>query len=95
MDVGELVGIGKLNIVCEGVFGFNFDDVDVMIDFILLVVFDSNLVWCVQYNKLVVIGMMGLFDVQLISFVDVVKFIFVVFVVNYSVGVNLMLLLVK
>ena len=95
MDVGELAGIGKLNTACEGVSGLNPDDVDVMIDFTLPAAFDSNLAWCVQHNKPVVIGTTGLSDAQLTSLADAAKSIPVVFAANYSVGVNLMLSLVK
>lgn len=95
MDVGELAGIGKLSTACEGVSGLNPDDVDVMIDFTLPAAFDSNLAWCVQHKKPVVIGTTGLSDAQLTSLADAAKSIPVVFAANYSVGVNLMLSLVK
>ena len=95
MDVGELAGIGKLNTACEGVSGLNPDDVDVMIDFTLPAAFDSNLAWCVKHKKPVVIGTTGLSDAQLTSLADAAKSIPVVFAANYSVGVNLMLSLVK
>ncbi|MFS1704189.1 4-hydroxy-tetrahydrodipicolinate reductase [Aestuariibacter sp. GS-14] len=95
MDVGELAGIGKLNTACVGMSGLNPDDVDVMIDFTLPAAFESNLAWCVKHAKPVVIGTTGLSDTQLVSLANAAQSIPVVFAANYSVGVNLMLSLVK
>ena len=95
MDVGELAGIGKLETACSALSSIDPADVDVMIDFTLPAAFDSNLKWCVTNNKPVVIGTTGLSAAQLDLLADAATKIPVVFAANYSVGVNLMLSLVK
>lgn len=95
IDVGELAGIGSLEIHCTAVSELNADDVDVVIDFTLPAAFDDNLAWCVKHNKPVVIGTTGLSQDQLTSLDKAAKVIPLVFAANYSVGVNVMLALVK
>ncbi|QJR79724.1 4-hydroxy-tetrahydrodipicolinate reductase [Alteromonas pelagimontana] len=95
MNVGELAGIGSLPIKCTAVSEINPTQVDVMIDFTLPAAFDSNLAWCVSHNIPVVIGTTGLSDEQLSSLKNAATQIPVVFAANYSVGVNVMLSLVK
>lgn len=95
MNVGELAGIGKLAVNCAAVSSISADDVDVMIDFTLPAAFDSNLAWCVANNKPVVIGTTGLNDSQLQALRQAAVTIPVVFAANYSVGVNVMLSLVR
>ncbi|MDC8831704.1 4-hydroxy-tetrahydrodipicolinate reductase [Alteromonas gilva] len=95
IDVGELAGIGKLGTPCSGLSLISPDEVDVMIDFTLPAAFESNLAWCVAHNKPVVIGTTGLSAQQLDSLAAAAEKIPVVFAANYSVGVNLMLSLVK
>lgn len=95
MNVGELAGIGKLPVDCSAVSQVNPDDVDVMIDFTLPAAFDTNLAWCVKHRKPVVIGTTGMSDAQLSALDKASESIPVVFAANYSVGVNLMLSLVR
>ncbi|WP_137167429.1 4-hydroxy-tetrahydrodipicolinate reductase [Salinimonas lutimaris] len=95
MNVGELAGIGKLPVDCSAVSQVNPDDVDVMIDFTLPAAFDTNLAWCVKHGKPVVIGTTGMSDAQLSALDKASESIPVVFAANYSVGVNLMLSLVR
>ncbi|MCU7553801.1 4-hydroxy-tetrahydrodipicolinate reductase [Alteromonas sp. ASW11-19] len=95
MNVGELAGIGKLGVSCCAVGEINPDSVDVMIDFTLPAAFEANLQWCVDNRKPVIIGTTGLSDAQLAALDEAAKAIPVVFAANYSVGVNLMLSLVR
>ncbi len=95
MNVGELAGIGSLPVNCTGVSQTKADDVDVMIDFTLPAAFDANVNWCVENKVPVVIGTTGLSDEQLHLLRQASEQIPIVFAANYSVGVNLMLSLVR
>jgi 4-hydroxy-tetrahydrodipicolinate reductase len=95
MNVGELAGIGKKPITCSPISSLQQDSADVMIDFTLPAVIESNLAWCVKNNMPVVIGTTGLNDTQLAALDEAAKQIPIVFAANYSVGVNLMLSLVR
>ena len=95
LNVGELAGIGKKNIDCSALSDLSGSDADVMIDFTLPSVIESNLAWCVENNMPVVIGTTGLNDSQLNALDEAAKHIPIVSAANYSVGVNLMLSLVR
>ncbi|WDT88117.1 4-hydroxy-tetrahydrodipicolinate reductase [Alteromonas sp. 009811495] len=95
MNVGELAGIGKKEVDCTAVSLLSGDDADVMIDFTLPSIIENNLAWCVKHKMPVVIGTTGLNDEQLAALNDAAKHIPIVFAANYSVGVNLMLSLVR
>ncbi|MEW9798291.1 4-hydroxy-tetrahydrodipicolinate reductase [Alteromonas sp. CYL-A6] len=95
MKVGELAGTGASDLMCTGVSSLSPSDVDVMIDFTLPVVFDENLNWCEKNGVPMVIGTTGLSAAQLEKLDKAAKKIPLVFAANYSVGVNLMLSLVK
>ena len=95
LNVGELAGLGKKNIDCSALSDLSGSDADVMIDFTLPSVIESNLAWCVDNNMPVVIGTTGLNDSQLNALDVAAKHIPIVFAANYSVGVNLMLSLVR
>ena len=95
MNVGELAGIGKKPIDCLGMSALTQQHADVMIDFTLPVVFENNIAWCVANKMPVVIGTTGLSESQLAVLDEAAKTIPIVFAANYSVGVNLMLSLVR
>lgn len=95
MDVGELAGIGKRQLPVVSIDDKNHDNIDVAIDFTLPVALENNLDWCVKHNKPVVIGTTGLNTNQLAMLQNASKSIPIVFAANYSVGVNLMLNLVR
>lgn len=95
MNVGELAGIGKLDVECVGFSQLDPNSIDVMIDFTLPAALDANLAWCIKHNKPVVIGTTGLSQQQLAQLDEAAKVIPIVFAANYSVGVNLMLNLVR
>ncbi|WP_026294683.1 4-hydroxy-tetrahydrodipicolinate reductase [Salinimonas chungwhensis] len=94
-DVGELAGMGKLSIDCTPLSQVSAAAVDVMIDFTLPAALEENLAWCCEHKKPVVIGTTGLSDTQLARLKDAAGHIPIVFAANYSVGVNLMLSLVR
>lgn len=95
MNVGELAGVGSLPLNCTGVSQISASDVEVMIDFTLPAAFDANVNWCVENKVPVVIGTTGLSDDQLSRLTQAAEHIPIVFAANYSVGVNLMLSLVR
>ena len=95
MNVGELAGIGKKTINCIGISALSPEHADVMIDFTLPVIFRNNLQWCVTHHMPLVIGTTGLNDEQMALLDQAAKHIPIVFAANYSVGVNLMLSLVR
>lgn len=95
MNVGELAGIGKKDVNCSPISSLSKGDADVMIDFTLPVTLESNLQWCVDTKTPVVIGTTGLSETQLGLLDAAAQHIPIVFAANYSVGVNLMLSLVR
>ncbi len=95
MNVGELAGIAGQTLSCTSVSELRPEEVDVMIDFTLPVVFEDNIRWCVAHEKPIVIGTTGLDAAQLAVLDEAAQSIPVVFAANYSVGINLMLSLVK
>lgn len=92
MDAGELAGTGKSGLILT-----ERPDpaVDAMIDFTLPAALADNLKWCVEHKKPVVIGTTGLDDQQEALLKQAAGVIPIVFAANYSVGVNLMLNLLK
>lgn len=95
VDVGELAGIGRQGIVaCDDLSGFAAQT-DVVIDFTLPETLEANLAWCIKHRLPVVIGTTGLNSVQKQALSDALNHIPIVFSANYSVGVNLMLNLVR
>ncbi|WP_416305238.1 4-hydroxy-tetrahydrodipicolinate reductase [Neptunicella sp. SCSIO 80796] len=95
MDVGELAGIGKQGLAVSGDPESLVDDVDVIIDFTLPAALETNLAWCVANNKPIVIGTTGLNQAHKIALNKAAQHIPVVFAANYSIGVNLLLNLVR
>lgn len=94
-DVGELAGIGPRGIIVQGDLSQVAAKIDVAIDFTLPVALKANLDWCVQNNKAAVIGTTGLNAEQKSILQTAAKHIPIVFAANYSVGVNLLLSLVR
>lgn len=95
MNVGELAGVGSLPVHCQAVADIDPKQVDVMIDFTLPAALTDNLDWCVENHMPVVIGTTGLNDEQLARLHQASQSIPIVFAANYSVGINLMLSLVR
>lgn len=95
MDVGELSGIGKRNLNVSGSLDPQSDLIDVVIDFTLPAALEQNLTWCINNQKAIVIGTTGLSEAHKSLLHVAAKQIPIVFAANYSVGVNLMLNLVR
>lgn len=95
IDAGELAGINRQYIGVEALHDGLANRADVLIDFTLPDALSSNLDYAVSQQKPLVIGTTGLSDEQL-SLIDKAALeIPIVFAANYSVGVNVMLNLVK
>lgn len=95
MDAGELAGIAKQYIAISEFEPRVLDNADVVIDFTLPEALADNLNVALSYKKAMVIGTTGLVPGQLALIDDAAKHIPIVFAANYSVGVNVMLNLVK
>lgn len=95
LDAGELAGIGKKGLLLCADLSAHIDQIEVLIDFTLPVALTDNLVFCVKHNKPIIIGTTGLNAEQKSALDSAAKHIPIVFAANYSVGVNLMLNLVR
>ncbi len=92
-DAGELAGLGKLGVAVTA--SLEPQAVDVVIDFTLPETLSANLEWCIKHQKPIVIGTTGLDDSQMQQIRDAAQQIPVVWAANMSVGINLLLNLVK
>ena len=95
MDVGELAGIGRRALCVTSNLSSEAENIDVLIDFTLPAALKTNLDWCVAHQKPVVIGTTGLDPQQKQYLEQAANHIPIVFAANYSVGVNLLLNLVR
>lgn len=95
MDAGELAGIAKQYVKLKELAPHILDNADVLIDFTLAEALGENLSIAQKSNKPMVIGTTGLSPAQLALIDNAAKHIPIVFAANYSVGVNVMLNLVK
>lgn len=64
-DLGELAGIGRLEVTAVDSLDAIVDDFDVLIDFTAPKVTLANLAFCAQHGKAIVIGTTGLSDDEL------------------------------
>lgn len=94
MDVGEIAGIGKLDIQ-TATLSAQAELADVYIDFTLPDASIENLKWCVANKKPIVIGTTGFNKAQLAQIDEAGQQIPVVFAANMSVGVNLLFKLLE
>ena len=94
-DAGSMVGIGENGVMLTHDLDEASVALDTVIDFTLPVVLSENLAWCVKHNKPMVIGTTGLNAEQKEALNKAAESIPIVFAANYSVGVNLLLNLVK
>ncbi|MCU4676758.1 4-hydroxy-tetrahydrodipicolinate reductase [Catenovulum sp. 2E275] len=94
MDVGEIAGIGKLELTTTSLTA-QTELADVYIDFTLPDASIENIKWCVANKKPVVIGTTGFNKEQLAQIDEAGKQIPVVFAANMSVGVNLLFKLLE
>lgn len=94
-DVGDLAGIGQQGIKVIAHSQLDPNHIDVMVDFTLPSALESNLSWCIEHSKPVVVGTTGLSEQHKVVLQQAAEHIPIVFAANYSVGVNLMLSLVR
>lgn len=94
-DIGELAGIGSKGLKVAKTLDDSVDEIDIVIDFTLPAALEANLQWCIQNNKPIVVGTTGLKPSQKEGLLRAAEHIPIVFAANYSVGVNLLLNLVK
>ncbi|WP_371195880.1 4-hydroxy-tetrahydrodipicolinate reductase [Glaciecola sp. SC05] len=95
MDAGEIAGINKQYVTLSEITPRLIDNADVLIDFTLAEALADNLNIAIKSAKPIVIGTTGLNQEQLALIDLAAKQVPIVFAANYSVGVNLMLNLVK
>lgn len=95
MDAGELAGIAKQYIKISAIEESLLSHADVLIDFTLPDALADNLALAIKCKTPMVIGTTGLLPAQLDMIDQAAKHIPIVFAANYSVGVNVMLNLVK
>jgi 4-hydroxy-tetrahydrodipicolinate reductase len=95
VDAGALAGIDHQDIPLVDKLDSYVNDINVLIDFSLPAALSANLNWCLHHHKPMVIGTTGLSATQKAELQAVAGHIPIVFAANYSVGVNLMLNLVR
>lgn len=89
VDVGELVGIGKVDVLLNSSLEDQLEKFDVLIDFTHPSVTMYNLELCVKAKKAVIIGTTGFSEAQKQQILEAGKHIPIVFSANYSIGINL------
>ncbi len=95
VDAGEVAGVGKQNVTLQVLTEELASQADVIIDFTLPSALKGNLSTAIATSTPIVIGTTGLKTSQLNLIDEAASQIPVVFAANYSVGVNLMLNLVR
>ncbi len=95
VDVGELVGIGKLGVAIGDDLEAVMADIDVLIDFSLPESTVKAVQICQQHKVAMVIGTTGLDDEQNAIVNQASQEISIVYAGNYSTGVNLSLKLIE
>ncbi|WP_447894469.1 4-hydroxy-tetrahydrodipicolinate reductase [Vreelandella sp. GE22] len=94
-DIGELAGTGKCGVTAVDSLNAIVDDFDVLIDFTAPQVTLSNLAFCAEHGKAIVIGTTGMNDDELDELDGYQDRVAMVFAPNMSVGVNLTLKLLE
>ncbi|WP_394127529.1 4-hydroxy-tetrahydrodipicolinate reductase [Vibrio hepatarius] len=95
VDLGELCGEGKFDVVVTDDLAKQIEQFDVIIDFTAPVSTLANLELCRQHGKSIVIGTTGFSDEERAQIDEIAKQVPVVMAPNYSVGVNLVFKLLE
>lgn len=95
VDIGELCGEGKLDVVLTDDLAKEVGNFDVIIDFTSPASTLANLELCKQHGKSIVIGTTGFTDEERAIIDEAAKQIPIVMAPNYSVGVNLVFKLLE
>ncbi len=90
LDVGELSGIGKVEVILCDDLAKVVDDFDLLIDFSSPSATLAHLALCKTHGKKMVIGTTGFTEPERAFIAQTAKEIPIVMAANYSVGVNLM-----
>ena len=94
-DAGELAGVGTLGVKVVDQIELAVDDFDVLIDFTTPDTTMHNIKVCLAHDKKMVIGTTGFDEASLKTLREAAQRIAIVFAANFSVGVNLVLKLLK
>ena len=94
-DAGEMAGIGKNGVAMAGQIADVADAFDVLIDFTFPDLTLENLAFCGENGKSVIIGTTGMTDAEKEQVRVVADKVPVVFAPNMSVGINVMINLLK
>lgn len=94
-DAGELAGVGTLGVKVVDQIELAVDDFDVLIDFTTPETTMHNIKVCLAHDKKMVIGTTGFDEASLKTLREAAERIAIVFAANFSVGVNLVLKLLK
>ena len=94
-DIGELAGVGKRGVIAVDSLASIVDDFDVLIDFTAPKVTLANLAFCAKHGKRIVIGTTGMNDDELAELDSYRDKVAMVFAPNMSVGVNVVLNLLR
>lgn len=89
VDVGELAGVGKIDVTVDTSLENQLANFDVLIDFTQPTATMKNIQLCIQAKKAIVIGTTGFSDEQKQQIAEAAKQIPIVFSANYSIGINL------
>ncbi|MDN3609178.1 4-hydroxy-tetrahydrodipicolinate reductase [Vibrio ostreicida] len=95
VDIGELCGEGKLDVVLSDDLAKEVEQFDVIIDFTAPENTLANLALCQRHGKSIVIGTTGFTDQQQEQIEQIAQKVPVVMAPNYSVGVNLVFKLLE
>ncbi|XBC39359.1 MAG: 4-hydroxy-tetrahydrodipicolinate reductase [Buchnera aphidicola (Nurudea shiraii)] len=94
-DIGEIIGIKKTNVFINDSLKKEIDNFDILIDFTNPKNTINNLKVCSENQKKIVIGTTGLSDTDIEIIKELSKKIGIVLDSNYSIGINLMLYLLR
>lgn len=95
IDVGTLAGLKPLGLFPTYHLVEKQDDFEVLIDFTRPDVTFSNVQWCVEHRKKMVIGTTGLNALQLQKIEEAAKTIPIILAPNMSVGLNICMMLIE
>jgi 4-hydroxy-tetrahydrodipicolinate reductase len=94
-DAGDMIGIGKTGVKLAGSLDAVVNDFDVLIDFTFPDLTLANAGFCEANNKMLVIGTTGMSDSEKDQLALIAESVPIVFAPNMSVGVNVVLNLLR
>ncbi|AKC60298.1 4-hydroxy-tetrahydrodipicolinate reductase [Blochmannia endosymbiont of Camponotus (Colobopsis) obliquus] len=92
VDIGELVGLKKLEVIVHDNLINIKDDFDILIDFTRPEATLKHLAFCLDYHKNMVIGTTGFTNLQKLIINKAAQQIGIVLSSNFSIGINVMLI---